>query len=416
MKNKKLLVTITVIFSVLVFLGTFLVIWFWGDTYSDFADFNEGVAIPGLDEGAVPQGLANYDGGKIYDCEGVATEGTQNYFFISSYMKEGPSRVYVVGAKTGYVGYVTLINTDGSDYMGHCGGIATSCKPSERNGTVWVSSDDTVYCIRRVGDTYQNAAEEIIAKAALAEGDKTVKFTTSFAANCNASFCFFYEDTTSGTTYDKLYVGEFYRAGNYETDPLHHVTTNNGTENRSFMYEYSISSTNDYGLTLLAESTGVAEADRVPAIQAIFSIPDKIQGFARIRDTESTNSDSNGTIVLSESYGLANSNLYYYDFAKVRASSNRKYYHALTGVNFAYEGVFREAHGSEPATQYTNPNLYVYFVDDSSLIRQYSLPSMSEGLCVSGERVYVLFESASYFYKHFVRQQLKNVYWFIPRQ
>ena len=41
---------------------------------------------------------------------------------------------------------------------------------------------------------------------------------------------------------------------------------------------------------------------------------------------------------------------------------------------------------------------------------------MSEGLCVSGDRVYVLFESGARQYKLFVRRVLKEVYSFVPHE
>ena len=50
------------------------------------------------------------------------------------------------------------------------------------------------------------------------------------------------------------------------------------------------------------------------------------------------------------------------------------------------------------------------------MLNDYSIPSMSEGLCTLEGRVYVLFESGAKKYSPFVRQVLKNVYSFIPRK
>ena len=432
MKHKKLYITLIAIFSVFVCLGTFILIWFWGDNYRDFEEFTESAAIPGLSDGAVPQGIANYTT-SVYDDDNNPTEDMQEYLFISAYMKEGPSRIYVTGTRTGYIGYVTLQNVDGSGYTGHCGGIATSCTKDSSYGTLWVTSDSTVYCAKSSdANTYKNIAEEVILKAKLsgvpsADGadatEKVIKFTASFEANCNASFCFFYDSdgdpTQYSSTYDKFYVGEFYREGNYETDKSHHVTTKNGTQNRAFIYEYSISTSSEYGLTKLT-SNNLSPENRVPEVKFIYSIPDKIQGMARIFDSTSSNSTTTGKLVLSQSWGLANSTLYYYDWSKIRNSSNSASYGTLvknvnsdgkeTAAGFEYKGVLTD----QGNRYYTNPT--VYFVDDSSLEREYSIPCMSEGLCTSGDKVYVLFESASYKYKTFVRQQLRNVYYFIPRQ
>lgn len=411
MKHKILAIVLCAIFSLAVCLSTFILIWFWGDTYKDFDEFTKGVEIPGLADGAVPQGITNYTA--EYTEEG-GDKLKQEYMFISAYMKEGPSRIYVTGSKTGYVGYVTLKTQDGGDYTGHCGGIATNCTQSNKNGSFWLTGESNVFVIRRTdsspsSDT-RNIADIIIEKAKLTDGTNTIQFSTSFAANCNASFCYYYDDGTTSTTSDRLYVGEFYRKGNYETDEGHHVETKDGKTQRAFVYEYSINNNSVYGLSLITNA-GISEENRVPKINYIYSIPDKIQGFARVKDT----AGSSGKLVLSQSYGLANSRIYYYDWSKLYTSSNRTLYTTLKETNFAYSGVYYDKSGSQNAVQFTDSSLYVYFVDEASLVREYSIPSMSEGLCASGERINVLFESASYKYGKFVRQKLNNVYTFIPR-
>ena len=130
MKHKKLFITFTVIFSVLVALTIFFMIWFWGDRYDDFKDFRSESAIPGLNDGACPQGITNSRVTNTItktDSDGNKTEiKKQDYFFISAYFKNGPSRIYVIGSESGEIGYVTLLNTDGSDHIGHVGGIATN--------------------------------------------------------------------------------------------------------------------------------------------------------------------------------------------------------------------------------------------------------------------------------------------------
>lgn len=411
MKNKKLFIAGMALLSVVVLLAIFIGIWFLGDSYKDFNDFIESAEIPGLDEGAVPQGMANYTTSYTYlDENNEEQTAKQEYLFISAYMKEGPSRLYVTGTITGYVGYVTLKNEDGTDHMGHVGGVATSCnnsdsygqKTTEKNGTLWIASEGIVYCVKKSSDDYYNIAEEVIAKAALKEGDKSIQFTTSFKANNQADFCFFYEDGTTSVTSDKLYVGEFYRKKGYPTPKNHHVTTPNDDKHYAFVNEYTStnSSSNNYGLALISDSS-VATNDRVPKIDKIISIPEKIQGLAITQSKQ---------LVLSESYGLANSHLYYYNWSDVTATSNRATYTSLAGNNFEYDGVLRQS-----GVKYTDSSLYVYFADSSKLLRDYSLPSMTEGLCANGDRIYVLFESGCYKYKMFVRQRTTNVYYFTPR-
>lgn len=448
MKRKKLLIAATAAFTVAAFLAIFLITWFFGATYKDFKDFTAEFKIPGFDEGAAPQGITNYRAEyEVTNEDGSTARKRQEYFFISSYMKEGPSRVYVVGKDTGYGGYVELKNEDGTDYLGHCGGIAT-------NGNfLWISSDDTVYVAKKSSKDYANIAYEIIKKAAAnvaadgaenaenaengenaenAEGaeaepaekpDNTVKFTASFAANCNASFLYYFDadagETASPSSSDRLYVGEFYRRRNYETDKTHRVTTPNGDKNTGFAYEFNVATSttdsNKTGLSCLSLSDGykAENGGGVPKIQRIFSIPKEIQGFARTKG---------GKLVLSQSYALKNSRLYYYDWEKITATSTkdatrRKFNSAeVAGKDFEYAGVYKE-YSTGDRSPYRDSSLYVYFADSAkgTLLNEYSIPCMSEGLCVSGERVNVLFESGCYKYKKFVRTVTGEVYSFVPK-
>ena len=394
MKHRKLFITFTAIFTALVAIAIFLLVWFCGDSYPDFDEFRPSVAIPGLKDGAVPQGIASYNGDYSYTEGEEEKTAKQDYYFISSYMKKGPSRLYVTGSKTGYVGYVTLKNCDGSEYTGHCGGAATN------GNTFWLTSDDTVFVFKTDKESgYTNAADEIIDKSQKPEGENFITFTTSFAANCNASFCFYYDAPQS--VLDKLYVGEFYREKNYPTAESHHVTTKiSQTENRAFVYEYSVttSSSNKYGLEMISSSENLSEDSRVPEIKYIYSVTDEIQGFAR---TEKS-------LVLSRSWGLKNSTLYYHDWDKIHPSTGSSNFSGK--VSLVYDGI-KTKNGNSYVKEITT-----YYVDESSLIREYSIPSMAEGLCVADNKVQVLFESASYKYNKFVRCQLKDVYAFTPRK
>ena len=342
MKHKKLFVSLTALFTVLVFFGVFAMMWFLGDDYKNFESFKEEFEIPGLKDGAVPQGIGSCEAEYyVYNAEVDKTEALrQQYYFISAYMADGsPSRIYVTGEKTGYVGYVTLKKEDGGDFYGHCGGIAINNQPgtssySAKYYTLWVTGESMVYCAKS-SEEFQEAgksiAQEIVEKA---ETNGSVQFTASFKANCNASFCFYYDDPTStGTSSShKLYVGEFYRKGNYETDKLHWMITPNGYQNTAVMYEYSGDSTSKYGLQLInkKDGDGLAEEDRVPRVQKIFSLPEQIQGVAF--SGKKTGSSNDGILVLSQSYGLKNSHLLCFDYNKIYNS--RKRYNDITGESF----------------------------------------------------------------------------------
>ena len=197
--------------------------------------------------------------------------------------------------------------------------------------------------------------------------------------------------------------------------------------NRAFVYEYNIStaSSNKYGLTTLS-AENLPEENKVPRVQNIYSITDEIQGFARLRGAEA----DKGGLVLSQSYGLKNSHLLYYGWEDLKNADNRKSYKDLivsdengepilnedeqqmTYGGFVYEGITTKS-----GAQYkdTSSSLYVYFVDGKSKRNDYSIPAMSEGLCVIDDRVCVLFESGAKKYRRFVRQILDEIYSFIPR-
>ena len=306
-------------------LGMFLLIWFFGDRYPDFdRRFAKEAAIPGLEDGLVPQGLGNYG----------------SAMFVSGYMQDGgASRIYYLDDGQ-EVGYVTLELKDGSIYKGHACGVAT-------NGSkMWIVSEGTVFMVN-YKDVTQAAAER-----------GTVKVNYTWDPHNNADFCYF-----DGTY---LYVGEFYRAGNYETDESHRITTPAGDENAAVIFRYG---------------TGNYEEDEATPSRA-YSITGEIQGMAVCHDGD--------RFVLSQSWGLKNSKLLTYDPGK---------------SNYSYDEI-----------KINGANIRTYYLDSSTLVDEYELPSMSEGLCSTGDKVFVLFESGSKKYRMFVRESLKNVYSFRLRK
>ena len=334
-----------------------------------------------------------------------------------------------MGDQTGEVGYVSLKNIDGTDHTGHVGGIAT-------NGRyIWVCSGKSVCVAKKDGTS--SSVKDYIATDLIKEAKKngSLQFTSSFKANCNAAFLYYYDaDETSQTVQtspsssDYLYVGEFYRKGNYETNELHHLTTPGGETNMAFAYEYRVyGSTSDEAMAkygLYTSDNGFKDKVKVPKIYNVFSLPNEVQGFARTK---------NG-LLLSVSYGLKNSHIYYYDFKWSESSYthtdnvNRVRYTEIgdekkdPGKNTDKNKLYKDGLGYDGATFESgapyydkSSSLYLYYIDSSTMLNDYSIPSMSEGLCTVNGRVYVLFESGAKKYSTFVRQVLTNVYSFIPR-
>ena len=138
----------------------------------------------------------------------------------------------------------------------------------------------------------------------------------------------------------KLYVGEFYRAGNYETDASHAFTTPQGEHNRAIVSCYSI--LEDGSLTSIPDCW--------------ISVPGLVQGFAV----------NKGVIALSRSWGLSSSSLEFYNGM------------LDTGKTAPYEG----------------QEVPVYYVGAANLNKQLALPAYSEDLDVKDGKVIISFESA----------------------
>ena len=164
----------------------------------------------------------------------------------------------------------------------------------------------------------------------------------------------------------KMKWGEFYRKGDYETDKSHRFTTPAGDENNALILRYSAYSSNP---------TTPSRA---------YSITGSIQGMA-------INGDGD-RIILSQSFGLKNSHILTYEFS----SSNTEY--------------------SATALKINNSAVRMYYLDSANLVTDYEIPCMSEGLCSSGDKIYVLFESASKKYRAFVREQTDAIYSFRVRK
>ncbi len=323
LKKKVFLIVDCCVLAVLILLGLLVYIWYEGDSYKDFESFNKRFEIPALDDGVVPQGLANYG----------------DEFFTSNYMVDGSaSRVYYIdGSSTEK--YVTF-TYDGKEYTGHCGGIATD------GNYFWMCSGNYVY----------TTSYDKVVSAASSDGG-IVELTARMEVDVNAAYLFYSDGF--------LYVGEFYRDDNYLTDESHHLTTPSGDTNNAIAMVYYVTS-NDNGI------------NSSPLFA--FSTTERIQGFAIV----------NGYICLSQSYGLSKSHILVYDNSLV--------------YNI----------GESDVATINGNQVAVFYLDSDSLVNDYAIPCMSEGLCVYNNEVYVLFESAGRKYKYYVRERIYNVYSFTP--
>lgn len=264
--------------------------------------------------------------------QGIEYEQENDIFLISGYMANGSaSRVYVVKGEE--ANYVTL-SYNNESLTNHFGGITT-------DGTgVWIGGESKVYYLK-----LENLLSE---NADVVEVEDV--FMSPNGADCltvyNGNF---------------LIVGEFYREGSYDTDPSHHITTESGRENTAVSFAYQINNNNTYGLL----NTNPAFA---------LSTTSQVQGIVITNDQ----------IILSTSYSLPSSVLYFYD--NIIGTEARE--------SMAFEGLTEEV------------DTYILDEPKSTL----SAPPMTEEIAVKDGSLYILFENACSKYNMFTRVNLENVY------
>ncbi len=241
--------------------------------------------------------------GDGFVCQGICAYEEADKIFVSGYMKDrSASRVYVTDTEDN--SYFVSMTVDGKSFDGHAGGIAV------HDNTVYLGDGGRLYTF----------SVELLLNAK--DGD-SVEIGKGTAINNEASFVF------ADDNY--VYVGEFHDGTNYVTD--HPFETENGTH-------YAIVSRYSHG--------DLSKPDRV------YSVRDKVQGICFTED---------GKIVLSTSYGLADSVYYVYNESEAVDSG------------------------------LTQDGAPVYLL--TKCIKEVKGPAMSEGLDVRNGKVITLTESAS---------------------
>lgn len=298
----------------LIVITLILLVLFRGAMYDDF--YKNGkktdVKIQGLDANYCPQGL-DYD------------KDTNMYFFSGYMTTKEASRIYIYDYNNQSSKLINLANEDSSIFKGHIGGIAV------KDNYVYLSNDQEILTINK---------ERLIN----AENESVVTIDSRLKVNNEASFVF--------AGQDKLWVGEFYMKGKYETAESNHYTYN-GEEFKAIVEGFDYDST---------KTNGVSETSSVK-----ISIPKKVQGFC-ITDS--------GKIALSISYAIVNSQLLIYD------------------------NVFE--------TQ--SPKDNHYYLDKGNLLQDIAVMPMTEDLDYHNGKIYINFESASKKYKLGNIYPSKNVY------
>lgn len=320
MKQKRAKKTIKVIALILAILLGIVAIYYFGALYP-YYDCLKRVEfqIPGLNEKFVPQGFCYDD--------------ISDTYFVSGYMSDNSaSRIYRVKDDSSYE-YVTMSYNDKA-HKGHMGGIAVY------NNTIWVASSGKVFRLDK------NAV-------LTTKNSQTVNAIDRFDPKNRASFI-----TTQG---GYLWVGEFYRDGNYETEESHYYTISESQINRAMAMRFTIDETKDCAVVSTTPNLGL-------------SLPNQVQGITFTDDDK---------VVCSTSYSIASSHILVYD--NVFDSKNQK------------------------TMQLFDSDFNFYVLSSNNLYKDIVAPSMSEELVFKDGRVYILYESACKKHALGNRRRLKNV-------
>ena len=174
-------------------------------------------------------------------------------------------------------------------------------------------------------------------------------------------------------TYTFDYNGERYiLAGSYHKDetvyltPEHEkFTTPAGDKNTSVMTVFKLDENAEFGIN--------------PTPLALISAREMIQGICITPD---------GQMVISSSWGLATSNLFFYDLSKVQSTVLDKHEGTIT------YGDLEDENANRYEEDFSFENVPVYFVDSSCLVNTVVAPPMSEELVCKDGMIIVFCESA----------------------
>lgn len=268
--------------------------------------------IPELGSGFAPQG--------------VTYSESEDLYILTGYDGDNTTLLYLVKDKT--YRRVKLKGEDGKTLKGHAGGVTVT------KDRVYIAGSSSLILFS-------------LAELVGADKDTEVTAKATFYVDNNAAYCYSNDDF--------LYVGEFYRASNYETDESRYFTTPAGEENKAIVSCYKL---DDTGL-LIQEDDGQAYPEYCISVTGL------VQGFA-IKDD---------VCVLSRSYGLKNSSLEYHKLSCKGENT--------ISVKFKKNKTAREHSAA------------LYYLDSTTNIRTLTLPAFSEDVTIVKNRVVVTNEASA---------------------
>lgn len=171
------------------------------------------------------------------------------------------------------------------------------------------------------------------------DNDNTARVIGAFFTGNNADFI--------GAAQGKLYIGEYYSPIFFPTDSAHHIKTPCEDEHKAIMAAFCLSEESMLGID--------------PMPKEIYSIRDSVQGVCITDD---------GNIVMSSSNNINGAFLTTYSFSSFKASE----------ASFNFQGI----------------ELPLYFLDSTLKSSSREILPNSEGIVYFADKIYMLFESASY--------------------
>lgn len=187
-------------------------------------------------------------------CQGIAASEENGILLISGYMADkSNSRIYITDLESNSR-YVEL-TSDGEKYTGHAGGVAVS------GDTVYIANSKRIFSFPL---------------ASLLEASQGAVIDIGSGTRVNTAASFVYTDD------EYLYVGEFHDGGKYNIVGHEHETAEG--IHHAVCTKYAL--------------------DDLSAPLAVYTLRDKVQGICFT---------PGGKIVLSTSYGLADTVYYVYD-------------------------------------------------------------------------------------------------------
>ena len=308
---KKIFKTLLLILFTLIFLA--LLVWsvlnivkyfMYPDYYHNAKIISE---IPSLNEGFVPQGLDYDPETKTYIHSGYHGKNIELYFVTDSVPKT-----------------IIPLNPDGTRATGHGGGTTRA--------------GDYLYICNNEGNSNGRPGQLHVFKFDElwnATNGTGVKSIGTLSVDTSSDFCF---------SDDKfIYVGEFYRAVDYETAESHYYTTPAGDENKAILSAYPLNADGSINGTYPAFSV---------------SITSQVQGFAITED---------GKVMLSRSWGL-----------------NPSYLEIHSGMK-----------DSGKTINVSGKKVPLFYLDSTTRVQNITMPAFSEGLTIVNDKVAISFESAA---------------------